>query len=175
MSKREIIIVFAALIAIIYAVYSLFIVSSSKQITSDTNIKKTGAVKFIANLSEILKKNTLDKTDIYIIARAEAKWEKDPFLKKELIKKSEITKKPEPVEEIPKQPEPVEDSIRFTYSGYAEMGDRRLAIINDVEYETNDELEVTGYIVEAIEPLRVIISDIKRRRKIIVPIEQEVF
>ena len=55
------------------------------------------------------------------------------------------------------------------------MGDRRLAIINDVEYETNDELEVTGYIVEAIEPLRVIISDIKRRRKIIVPIEQEVF
>lgn len=175
MSKREIILVFAALIAIIYAVYSLFIVSSSNQITNNADIEKTGAVKFIANLSEILGKNTLDKTNIYIIARAEAKWEKDPFLKKELIKKSETTQKPEPVEEIPKQPELVEESIRFTYSGYIEMGDRKLAIINDVEYETNDELESTGYIVQTIEPLRVIISDIERQRKIIVPIEQEVF
>ena len=175
MSKREIILVFAALIAIIYAVHSLTTSSSSNQSTNNTNIKKTGAVKFIANLSETLEKNTLDKTDIYIIARAEAKWEKDPFLKKELIKKSEIIKKPEPVEEIPKKPEPVEEIIRFRYSGYVEMGDRRLAIINDVEYGTNDELEVTGYIVETIEPLRVIISDIERQRKIIVPIEQEVF
>jgi hypothetical protein len=80
-----------------------------------------------------------------------------------------------PVEEIPKQPEPVEERISFTYSGYIEMGGKRLAIINDVEYETNDELELNGYIVEKIEPLKVIISDIERQRKIIVPIEQEVF
>jgi len=175
MSKREIIIVFAALVAIIYAVYSLFIASSSKQITNNTNIKKTGAVMFIANLSEILVKNALDKTDIYIITRAEAEWEKDPFLKTELTKKSEITKKPVPAEETPKQPEPLEERISLTYSGYIEMGGKRLAIINDVEYETNDELELVGYIVEKIEPLKVIISDIERQKKIIVPIEQEVF
>jgi len=175
MSKREIILVFAALIAIIYAVYSLTTSSSSNQITNNVDIKKTGAVKFIANLSEILGKNTLDKTNIYIIARAEAEWEKDPFLKTELTKKSEVPKQPVPVEEVPKQPEPVEESIRFTYSGYLEMGDKKLAIINDVEYETNDELELVGYIVEKIEPLRVIISDKERQRKIIVPIEQEVF
>lgn len=175
MSKREIIIVFAALVAIIYAVYSLFIASSSKQIINNTNIKKTGEVKFIANLSEILEKNALNKTGIYIIAQAEAEWEKDPFLKTELTKKSEITKKPVPVEEIPKQPVPVEERISLTYSGYIEMDGKRLAIINDVEYETNDELELVGYIVEKIEPLKVIISDIERQRKIIVPIEQEVF
>jgi hypothetical protein len=175
MSKREIIIVFAALIAIMYAVYSLFIASSSKQITSDTNIKKTGVVKFIANLSEILDKNALDKTDIYIIARAEAEWEKDPFLKTELAKQSALPKQPVPVEEVPKQPVPVEEKLNLTYSGYLEMGDKKLAIINDVEYETNDELELVGYIVEKIEPLRVIISDKERQRKIIVPIKEEVF
>ena len=165
MSKREIIIVFAALVAIMYAVYSLTTSSSSNQITNNTDIKKTGVVKFIANLSELLDKNALDKTDIYIIARAEAEWEKDPFLKTELTKKSEV----------PKQTVPVEEKLSLTYSGYLEMGDKKLAIINDVEYETNDELELVGYIVEKIEPLRVIISDKERQRKIIVPIEQEVF
>ena len=175
MSKREIIIVFAALVAIMYAVYSLTTSSSSNQITNNTDIKKTGAVKFIANLSEILGKNTLDKTNIYIIARAEAEWEKDPFLKTELTKKSEVPKQPVPVEEVPKQTVPVEEKLSLTYSGYLEMGDKKLAIINDVEYETNDELELVGYIVEKIEPLRVIISDKERQRKIIVPIEQEVF
>jgi len=48
-----------------------------------------------------------------------------------------------------------------------------MAIINDVEYETDDELELTGYIVERIDPLEVIISDIERQRKITVPIEPE--
>jgi len=175
MSKREIIIVFAALVAIMYAVYSLFIASSSKQITNDTNIKKTGTVRFIANLSEILDKNALDTTDLYIIARAEAKWEKDPFLKTELAKESEVPEKPVPVEEVPRQTVRGEEKLSLTYSGYIEMGDKRLAIINDVEYETNDELELAGYIVEKIEPFKVIISDKERQRKIIVPIEQEVF
>ena len=58
MSKREILLVFAALIAIIYAVYSLTSSSSLNKITNKTDMKKTGAVKFIANLSETLKKNS---------------------------------------------------------------------------------------------------------------------
>ena len=80
MSKREKIIVFAALVAVIYAVYSLFMPSPSKSPTIDTKIKETGTIKFIANLSESLDKDATDKTDIYIIAQAEAEWEKDPFL-----------------------------------------------------------------------------------------------
>ena len=163
MSKREIIIVFAALVAIMYAVYSLFIASSSKQITNDTTMKKAEAVRSIANFSAILDKDALTKTDIYIITRSEAEWEKDPFLKTELAKELKI----------PKQPVPLEEKISFTYSGYIEMGDKRMAIINDVEYETDDELELTGYIVERIDPLEVIISDIERQRKITVPIEPE--
>jgi len=72
MSKREIIIVFAALVAIMYAVYSLFIASSSKQITNDTTMKKAEAARSIANFSAILDKDALTKTDIYIITRSEA-------------------------------------------------------------------------------------------------------
>lgn len=165
MSKREKIIVFAALVAVIYAVYSLFMPSPSKQTNIDTKIKETGTIKFIANLSEDLDKDASDKTDIYIIAQAEAEWEKDPFLKTELTKESEV----------PKQPVPLEQEISFTYSGYIEMGDIRLAIINGVEYETGEELEFAGYIVERIEPLKLVIRDKEKQTIIIVPIKEEVF
>jgi len=165
MSKREKIIVFAALVAVIYAVYILFIASPPKQTNIDTKIKKMGTVKFIANLSESLDKDALDKTDIYIIAQAETEWEKDPFLKTELAKESEV----------PEQAVPLGQEISFTYSGYIEMGDVRLAIINGVEYETDEELELAGYIVERIEPLKVIIRDKEKQRTIIVPIKEEAF
>jgi uncharacterized protein YdeI (BOF family) len=55
------------------------------------------------------------------------------------------------------------------------MGDKRLAIINGVEYETGEELELAGYIVERIEPLKLVIRDKEKQITIIVPIEKEVF
>jgi len=165
MSKREKIVVFAALVAVIYAVYSLFMASPSKQTNIDTNKKKMGTIKFIANLSEGLDKDALQKTDIYIIARAEAEWEKDPFLKTELAKESKI----------PNQPMPLEQEVSFTYSGYIKMGDKKLAIINGVEYETGEELKLAGYIVERIEPLKVVIRGKEKQTIIIAPIKEEVF
>jgi hypothetical protein len=160
MLKREKIVVFAALVAVIYAAYSLFMASPSKQTNIDTNKKKTEITQFIANLSEGLDKDALQKTDIYIIARAEAEWEKDPFLKTELAKESKM----------PKQQE-----VSFSYSGYIKMGDKKLAIINGVEYETGEELKLAGYIVERIEPLKVVIRGKEKQTIIIVPIKEEVF
>jgi hypothetical protein len=55
------------------------------------------------------------------------------------------------------------------------MGDRKLAIINGVEYETGEELKFAGYIVERIEPLKVVIRDKEKQTIIIVPIKEEVF
>jgi len=76
--------------------------------------------------------------------------------------------------EIAEQVERSAPEAGFTYSGYLEIGDRRLAIINGIEYETGDELAMGGYIVRGIYPNRVVIEVKWRKEKIIVPLEEEV-
>jgi hypothetical protein len=162
MSKREKVILFGALLAILYGAYSVFLDSPSKPPSVDTEKKKTELTKVISDVSGNLSKEVLDKADIYIIARAEAEWRSDPFSKTVLPKKSEARKPAKPLKQ----------KVSFTYSGYVEMGDKRLAIINGIEYETGEELELAGYIVEKIEPFKVVIRGKKRQKRIIVPMKE---
>ena len=162
MSKREKIILSAALLAVLYVVYSLFIASPSKPPSVDTEKKKTELTKVISDVSGNLSKEALDKADIYIIVSAEAEWTSDPFSKTVLPKKSKARKRDKPLKQ----------KVSFTYSGYVEMGDKRLAIINGIEYEIGEELELAGYIVEKIEPFKVVIRARKGQRRIIVPVKE---
>ena len=52
---------------------------------------------------------------------------------------------------------PTEPDSEIRYTGYVEMGNVRLAIINGNEYETGDRLEQGGYIVKSISPTRVML------------------
>ena len=164
MGKREkIILLIAVLAAVLFGLYSLFPASQSKPKPVDIGEKKSELNEFIADVSGNLSKEVIDETDSYIIARAEAEWVSDPFLEIELPKKAE--------KEALEEQEYLK--VTFTYSGYVKAGDIRLAIIDGVEYETGDELELTGYIVERIEPLKVVIRYKGKQRRIIVPMKEE--
>ena len=47
---------------------------------------------------------------------------------------------------------------RVQYTGFLQMGDTRLAIINGMEYEAGDQLEPGGFIIRRILPNHVVVA-----------------
>jgi len=111
-----------------------------------------------------LKKTGMDKVTNYVINRAESMWSKDPFSdRKSAVPTGAKTNGTGNSADMPARIRPV-----FTYSGYMSVGDKRMAIINGMEYELNEELEIKGYYVDTIEQNWVIIEDKKNQEKITV-------
>lgn len=135
---------------------------------SDTGIespqkKEEKLNKFVADIAVRLKKKDISRTEKHIIAMAKSEWAGDPFLRIELPLESQA------------QQERVEVSalkVNFTYSGYMEMGDRRLAVINGMEYVVGEELEPGGYIVNSISPAQVVIGIKETNQTIVLPVEE---
>jgi hypothetical protein len=110
-----------------------------------------------------LKKTGMDKVTNYVINRAESVWSKDPFSQQKNLSSPIGSNSTDVSQEMPTRIRPV-----FTYSGFMEVGEKRMAIINGMEYELNEELEVKGYYVDTIEQNWVIIEDRKNQEKITV-------
>ncbi len=112
----------------------------------------------------MLKKTTpgLSKNQAYVLQKAEAKWKQDPLIQIE----------PKTSEEEEDSHQPVLTS-KMIYSGFLRMGDKRLAIINGMEYETGDILEPGGFIIRSISAGRVVIAPPGRKNKtIILPMDE---
>ncbi|MGD8881179.1 MAG: general secretion pathway protein GspB, partial [Desulfobacterales bacterium] len=63
--------------------------------------------------------------------------------------------------------------LEVSYTGFMQMGDKKLAIINGVEYAAGDRLEQGDYILQSITPSRVVIVPTGRSKKrFIFPIEE---
>jgi len=158
------------LLTVVYGVYTVFFegkggtqqiapVSATKQL-EDLNI-------FITKVAEASKAG-LSKEDKYIIQVAEAEWKQDPLVSVEL--------KDRPESEIQKAkavaPVSIPD-LDVRYTGFMQMGDKKFAIINGVEYAAGDRLEQGDYILQSITPSRVVIVTTGRSNKrYIFPIEE---
>jgi hypothetical protein len=161
MSKREKILVGLMLLAVIYGIYVWFLSSPQQAATVSDDNELKGLNAFIIKVAE--KTTTrLSKNQAYVLQKAEAKWKQDPLIQIE-----------------PKTSEEEEDShqpvltAKMMYSGFLRMGDKRLAIINGMEYETGDILEPGGFIIRSISAGRVVIAPPGRKKKtIILPMEE---
>jgi hypothetical protein len=103
---------------------------------------------FISKIADATKSGP---TEVHaeIIRKAEAGWKQSPFLK---IQKPQAPAPPEArVDRTPARPKP---NLKFT--GYIDMGDRRLAIINGLEYESGDRLDPGGFTIKSILPNKVV-------------------
>jgi len=151
MSKREKIIVAAMAAVVLYGMYSLFFSAPSK-VVGTSSAKSIGEVKkFVTEVTDGLKEDYTAR-NLFIIEQAKGGWARDPFLT--------LAAPQEAVVVIDNRPAAaaVVPEVSFTYSGYIQMGERKLAIISGVEYETGDELDGGEQIVKQIEPLRVVIG-----------------
>lgn len=164
MSKREKIIVGTMLLAVVYAIYILFLASPrnpapSAQFKTEKGLDNLNA--FITKVADNTKRG-LNKRQSYILKKAQEKWVQDPLVQ---LKNNKLAQQQNTTPGVLKG--------KIMYSGFLQMGNRRLAIINGMEYENGDKLEPGGYVVQRIYPNHVILITMDgNRKKFILPLEE---
>ena len=158
------------LLTVIYGVYTIFFESKggTQEIAAVSTTQQLEALNsFITKVAEASKAG-LSKEDKYIIQLAEAEWKQDPLIS--------VVLKDRPESEIQKAKAMTRVTIpdlEVSYTGFMQMGDKKLAIINGVEYAAGDRLEQGDYILHSITPSRVVIVPTGRSKKrFIFPIEE---
>ena len=155
-STREIVIVVIMLGAVLYGVYHIFIASSSKP-TDGVDRENVAEIEgLIEDASEVFKDTGSYPVYAYIVSRAETRWERDPFF-----------------DEVVNAPSMSASDLGLEYTGYLEIGKRRIAVINSVSYEIGDELELGEYVVKRIGLSAVVIEGKISRTNITVPFLEE--
>ena len=155
-STREIVIVVIMLAAVLYGVYALFIASSSKPTDGVAREDVVGIDGLIEDASEVLKDSGSYPVYAYIVSRAETSWKRDPFF-----------------DEVVNAPSMSASDLGLEYTGYLEIGKRRIAVINSVSYEIGDELELGEYVVKRIRLSAVVIEGKISRTNITIPFLEE--
>jgi type IV pilus assembly protein PilQ len=108
-------------------------------------------------------KSGLSKEQAYVLQRAQTNWKQDPLI--------QIQPKLSREEEENRKPLVLESKI--VYTGFLQMGDKRLAIINGIEYEVGDKLQPSGLVVRKIDSNHVVIgSSVKKNKQVILPMEE---
>ena len=169
MSKREKIILVIMALTIVYGFYALFLENPSpgKPKLAASGNKLDTFNTFITNVAALVK-GGVSEEETYIIDKIPVKWTKDPLLNtgKEVAFKPEKEK----LDEVNKGKTAQELSI--VYSGFLNMGNRNLAIINGIEFEKGEKLPASGHIVEEIYPNRVVFGMQGSKKKITVKLEE---
>ena len=161
MSKREKILVGLMLLAVVYGIYVWFL-SEPQQTAADKGHNEQKLLN--AFIIEVAEKTTtgLSKNQAYTLQKAEAKWKRDPLIQIE----------PKTSEEEVDSQQPVLKS-KMIYTGFLRMDDKRLAIINGMEYEVGDSLEPGGFVIRSISAGRVVIAPPgKKKKTITLPMEE---
>ena len=144
LNKRQIIILAAASLIVLYGAYELLIAGPSGK-KAKTAAAPVETVSFVSTLGNDLLKNKATGVDVYIAERAETEWGKSPFWEATSYR-----------EFVGKGPE-VKGGPKIVYSGYVDTGRKKMAIINGWEYEAGEPLEIEGYILKRVTPSRVLI------------------
>ena len=164
MTTREKIIVSLMIVAVIYGAYTVFFAGPREVVptkeSGDTELEALN--KFITKVADKTKKG-LSRKQAYILKKAEQPWQQDPLV--------QIAPKMSQAEKVAR--EPLVLNAKFLYTGFLQMGDKRLAIINDLEYEIGDKLEPGGLILRNIHPNHVVVgSPVHKNKKAILPMEE---
>ncbi len=154
LSRREKIVVIIALLAVIIGGYDIFIEMRHRKIGGSFSGMDENFIEdideFVKKMNNIILSNNLSKLDLYLLDFKDKKW-KDPFFLKE---KNPHIKKHDNGKSLLK------------YSGFLSMGNRLIAVINDMEYEKGDQIIGTEYIIKEIRPNFVAVTDQHKVKKI---------
>ena len=169
MSKREKIILIIMALTIVYGFYALFLENPSpgKPKLAASGNKLDTFNTFITNVAALVK-GGVSEEETYIIDKIPVKWAKDPLLN--TIKDVAFKPEKEKLDEAKKSATAQE--LGIVYSGFLNMGNRNLAIINGIEYEKGEKLPASGHIVEEIHPNRVVFGTHGSKKKITIKLEE---
>jgi len=149
------------MLALIYGVYIMFFESPKQAKSFNTGGDRELEVlnDFITNIADKTKSG-LSKKQAYILKKARLSWKKDPLVQLEAKKV------------VDTGPQTVPDG-RLKYTGFLQMGDTRLAIINGMEYAVDDRLVPGGFIIRRILPDHVVVTPPgKKKKTMILPMQE---
>ena len=151
-------------VAVGYGGYTLFLSGPPGETAlmreGDRELKALNS--FISKVADKTKKS-LSKEQAYVLQKAQTEWKQDPLIQIE----------PKMSREERDAREPLVLKNKILYTGFLQMGHKRLAILNGIEYEVGDRLEPDGVILRGIHPNHVVIgSPDVRSKKVILPMEE---
>lgn len=160
LNKRQIIILVIAALFVLYAAYEYLIAGpAGEKVKTGTNSAEINT--FVSGLQNNLIKDITAGADVYIIGRAEANWQKNPFWERRSYKEWAAR---EGVAGV--------SASKIIYSGYVDSGNKKLAVINGLEYRVGEQLELEGYILKGITPSKVLIVNKNTGNELEIPIQE---
>jgi hypothetical protein len=152
MTNREKIIVGAMVLTVGYGAIELLLPRNKVGGTLTTTAAE-GVNAFIAKVADTIKSASSESSAL-IVQKAEAAWKQDPFL--------EIRKPQAPRLETTGPKDGGRLTGNFVYSGFIEIGAKRMAIINGMEYEAGDTVAPGGFTVKSVLPTKVVMGSPQR-------------
>lgn len=166
LKTREIIILAVTVLALLYGGYDLFLAKGKKAVPVDTTRNMADLQTFITEMTVVLGKDTPSPVDAHMIKRSEAAWVRDPFYNRKAERAWAMAG------ETAQAAGAAAPKSLFSYTGYVEVGNRQIVVINGHEYGAGDALEVEGYVLKAVYPARVTIYNRETRRTIDIPLQE---
>lgn len=151
--KRQVILIIGVVLAVLYGLYSVVIDKKTKDTGMNPQMQAKELKSFIEQTNMEITRHMPMSFDAYVINRARDDWGESLFLwKKGNTKKTGS------------------DADLFIYTGFVDFGDRKAAIINDVQYKTGEALEKEGFIVRRILPDSVVIKNTLENTEFTIPL-----
>jgi hypothetical protein len=169
LNKRQIIILGVMLLAVLYGAYEFFSTGRKGQVVVDTAKKAVDLNAFIGDITSSLTKDSSSPVDAHMIKRAETPWLRDPFYERKSYRQLIVADKP--AQAGGAATFSVEKS-KFNYTGYLDMGSKKIAIVNGSEYAAGDALDVDGYVLNGIYPDRIVVHHRENRRTLDIPLQE---
>lgn len=158
LNKRQIIILAIAALFVVYAAYEYLIAGpAAKKAKAVANPAQINT--FVSDIQSDLIKDITAGVDAYIISMAEKDWQRNPFWERSSYKEWAAR-------------EGGTGSGKIIYSGYVDSGKKKLAVINGLEYRIGEQLEMEGYVLKNITPLKVILLNKNTGSEIEIPIQE---
>jgi hypothetical protein len=169
MLKREKIILSIMFLTILYGGYNFFVAPSAKkeERSADTPKQSMPIANLVSEIAAKLKKEQPTETEKLQLELAGRRWTKDPFLASVSGLSAQQQSQPEKLMAEAGQKTP--DMI---YSGYLELGNKRLAVINGIEYEEGEGLLIDGYYIQRIYTNRVIVGVFGKSNAFTLPLNE---
>ena len=161
MTSREKIIVGIMLLTVGYGAIELLLPRTKAGTAAPVAQSTEGLNTFISKVAEAAKGAT-SESSAHVIQLAEANWKQDPFM---VIRKAAPQAAEKAASKEPQRPLP-----NMTYSGFLEIGGKRLAIINGMEYEAGERLGTGGLTVKSVLPTKVIMTS--SQGEIVLPLQE---
>jgi hypothetical protein len=171
MTTREKVIVGVMILTVIYGGYTLFFSAEPAVTTQTARVEPVADLqKFVIDVAQKLQSSQPSETDTHNLEQASRNWQKDPFLRSVAPLKAELERSL-PVEVVKEKPASVE-TPDLRYSGFLQMGAKRMAIINGMEYEEGEMLPASGYFIRSISPKSVVVGKIGNSKSHVLPLDE---